>query len=75
MCLSIPAKVISVNGSSAEVEFMGVRKSVGTALLSDVKVGDYVLVHAGFAIEKISQEEAEETLKLWGEIDAAGDIG
>jgi len=72
MCLSIPGRVISIDGDSAEVDFMGVKKSVGTMLLEDVKVGDYVLVHSGFAIEKISSEEAEETIKLWEEINAAG---
>ncbi|HBT20356.1 MAG TPA: HypC/HybG/HupF family hydrogenase formation chaperone [Peptococcaceae bacterium] len=75
MCLSMPARVISINGNLAEVEFMGVKKQVGTTLLKDLKVGDYVLVHAGFAIEKISAEEAEKTLKIWEEIEAAGDIG
>lgn len=74
MCLSIPGRVISIDGDSAEVDFMGVKKDVGTMLLEDVKVGDYVLVHSGFAIEKISAEEAEETIKLWEEIDAAGNI-
>ncbi|NLO89104.1 MAG: HypC/HybG/HupF family hydrogenase formation chaperone [Clostridia bacterium] len=74
MCLSLPAKVLSIKGNLAEVDFMGVKKEVGTTLLKDIKVGDYVMVHAGFAIEKISPEEAEKTLKLWEEIEAAGNI-
>ncbi|MGI6554252.1 MAG: HypC/HybG/HupF family hydrogenase formation chaperone [Bacillota bacterium] len=75
MCLSIPSKVVSIDGEFAEVDFQGVRKSVGISFLKDVKVGDYLLVHSGFAIQKINEKEALETLKCWEEIESAGGIG
>jgi len=68
MCLAIPAKVIKVNGNLAKVDFgEGVLREVNVSLV-DVKAGDYVLVHAGYAIQVLSEEEAMETLKLWSEI-------
>ncbi|HHX94838.1 MAG TPA: HypC/HybG/HupF family hydrogenase formation chaperone [Clostridia bacterium] len=75
MCLSIPSKVVSIDGEFAEVDFQGVRKLVGISLLNDVKVGDYLLVHSGFAIQKVNEKEALETLKCWEEIESAGGIG
>jgi hydrogenase expression/formation protein HypC len=68
MCLAIPAKVISLEGDRAQVDFgEGVLREVNVTLV-DAKVGDYVLVHAGYAIQVLSEEEAFETLKLWSEI-------
>ncbi|MEM3565619.1 MAG: HypC/HybG/HupF family hydrogenase formation chaperone [Candidatus Bathyarchaeia archaeon] len=68
MCLAIPAKVVSVKGNIAKVDFGGgLIKEVDVSLV-DVKVDDYVLVHAGYAIQVLSNEEAEETLRLWSEI-------
>jgi len=68
MCLAIPAKVIKVDGNLAKVDFgEGVLREVNVSLV-DVKAGDYVLVHAGYAIQVLSEEEAVETLKLWSEI-------
>ena len=68
MCLAIPAKVIEVNGDVAKVDFgEGVLREVNVSLV-EAKVGDYVLVHAGYAIQVLSQEEAMETLRLWKEI-------
>jgi hydrogenase expression/formation protein HypC len=68
MCLAIPAKVVELNGDIAKVDFgEGVLREVNVALV-EVKVGDYVLVHAGYAIQILSEEEAMETLKLWNEI-------
>ena len=68
MCLAIPAKVIEVSGTTAKVDFgEGVLREVNVSLV-DVKAGDYVLVHAGYAIQVLSEEEAVETLKLWSEI-------
>lgn len=75
MCLSIPSKVVSVDGEYAEVDFQGVRKKVGITFVDDVKVGDYLLVHSGFAIEKISEKDALETLECWEEVERAGGIG
>jgi hydrogenase expression/formation protein HypC len=72
MCLAIPAKVVNIKGDDARVDFgEGVLREVNVMLV-DAKVGDYVLVHAGYAIEVLSEEEALETLRLWNEIlDAA----
>jgi len=68
--LGIPGKIIKIKGKMAIVDFGGVEKEAIIALLDDVKVGDYVIVHAGYAIEKLRPEEAEETLKLLREISA-----
>lgn len=68
MCLAIPAKVINVEGDEARVDFgEGVLREVNVALV-EAKVGDYVLVHAGYAIQVLSEEEALETLCLWSEV-------
>ena len=69
MCLSIPAKVISINGDKAMVSVGGTEYEAALQLFDDVKVNDYVLIHTGFAIQKISEEEALETLKLVKELD------
>ncbi|MEM3696675.1 MAG: HypC/HybG/HupF family hydrogenase formation chaperone [Candidatus Bathyarchaeia archaeon] len=68
MCLAIPAKVINIQGDKAQVDFgEGVLREVNVTLV-DAKVGDYVLVHAGYAIQVLSEEEALETISLWNEI-------
>ena len=64
MCLAIPMKVLEVKGNTALVEQGGVSKEVRIDFLDGVKPGDYVLIHAGFAIERIRPDEAEETLRL-----------
>lgn len=68
MCLAIPARVISLeSGDMAIVALEGIKKPVSTALLEEVTVGDYVLVHVGYALHKLSEEEAERTLQLMAE--------
>jgi len=68
MCLAIPGKVISIEQDKAKVDFgEGVLREVNVVLVS-ASVGDYVLVHAGYAIEVLDEKEALETLKLWNEI-------
>jgi hydrogenase expression/formation protein HypC len=68
MCLAIPAQVMSVQGEKAQVDFgEGVLRDVNITLV-DAKVGEYVLVHAGYAIQKMDEAEAKETLALWNEI-------
>ena len=68
MCLAVPGKVIEKVGNRAKVDFGdGTTREVNTMLV-EVNVGDYVLVHAGFAIEKVNKEAAEETLKLLREM-------
>lgn len=70
MCLAIPGKILSIYGTNADVDFNGAKKQVSIALLKDVCVGDYVLVHAGFAIEKINEENAALTLDLISQIES-----
>jgi len=57
MCLAIPGKILKINGQIAEINFNGIRKDVNIAMV-DVKIGDFVMVHAGFAIEKMEPELA-----------------
>ncbi len=68
MCLAIPAKVVELTGGDmATVALEGVRKQISLALVEDVGVGDFVLVHVGYALHKVSPEEAERTLALMAE--------
>jgi hydrogenase expression/formation protein HypC len=68
MCLAIPALITSINGDRAQVDFgQAVLREVNVSLV-DAKVGDYVLVHAGYAIHKLERKDALETLSLWNEI-------
>ncbi|MCS7192518.1 MAG: HypC/HybG/HupF family hydrogenase formation chaperone [Armatimonadetes bacterium] len=66
MCLAVPALVVEIleENQTAKVEIGGVRRNISLALLDDVKVGDWVLVHVGFAIQKVDEGEAERTLEL-----------
>ena len=64
MCLAIPAKIEEINESRAQVDIRGLKRSIGLQLLPDARVGEYVLVHAGFAIQRIDAAEAEETYRL-----------
>jgi len=68
MCLAIPAKVIEKKGTLGIAEIGGLRREVDLRLLEDVKVGDYVIIHAGFGIQKLDIKEAEETLSLLKEM-------
>lgn len=68
MCLAIPAKVTALEaGDMAVVALEGVKKRISVALLDDVAVDDYVLIHVGYALHKVSAEEAERTLALMAE--------
>lgn len=70
MCLAIPAKIINKepNGKNAVVDFgEGTIRKINISLV-DVKIGEYVLIHAGFAIEVLDESEAKETLRIWEEI-------
>jgi len=66
MCLAMPAKILSIEGDEAEVDFGGAIRKTNVSMV-DAKVGEYVIIHAGFAIQKVDEEEARETLKLWNE--------
>jgi hydrogenase expression/formation protein HypC len=68
MCLSIPARIISIKGNMADVSAGGAVFKAGLHMIEDVKVGDYILLHAGFAIQKISEKEALETLQIINEM-------
>ncbi len=68
MCLAIPALVKSIEGYQAEVDIDGVTRQVSIQLTPDVKVGDYVLLHTGYAINIIDEAEAEETLRILEEL-------
>ena len=72
MCLAIPARVVELLPSQqAVVDLSGVRKQVSIALVDDAQLGDYVIVHVGYAIGKIDPEEAERTLALFAELASA----
>ncbi|KUO41008.1 MAG: hydrogenase [Hadesarchaea archaeon DG-33-1] len=68
MCLAIPGKVLKIDGNVAAVDFGGVRREVRLDLLEQVREGDHVIVHVGYAIQVLDQVEAEKILKTWAEI-------
>jgi len=68
VCIGVPGQIIEVRSDSAIVELGGLKREVGTQLVDDLKPGDYVLVHAGYAIQKIDEEDAQETLALLNEM-------
>jgi len=74
MCLAIPARIISIEGEDAEADVGGVRRRIGIMLTPSVKVGDYVLLHTGYAIGVIDPTEAEETLALFRELAEVSEI-
>ncbi|RLL54330.1 HypC/HybG/HupF family hydrogenase formation chaperone [Mariprofundus sp. EBB-1] len=71
MCLAVPAIVIALNESSemATVDLSGIQKDVSTVLVDDVNIGDYLLIHVGFALHKLSEKEAISTLALFEELE------
>jgi hydrogenase expression/formation protein HypC len=74
MCLAVPGKIVSVSGELAVVDFGGVQRETNVSLV-EAKVGDYVIVHAGFAIQIVDEEDAKETIKLWEELLASQQEG
>ncbi|MBC7263007.1 MAG: HypC/HybG/HupF family hydrogenase formation chaperone [Chloroflexi bacterium] len=69
MCLAVPARVLSIEGQEAEVDLSGVRRRISVVLTPEVSVGDYVLIHTGFAINVLDEQEARETLRLFQELE------
>lgn len=69
MCLAIPAKIIAITDDSAVAEIGDVKREINLMLLPEAVVNDYVLVHAGYAIQKIDEEEAAKTLELFKQMD------
>ena len=68
MCLAVPMKVLSRDGEMGKVEQDGVARDVSFAMVPEAEVGDYVLIHAGFAIERLDQQQAADTLALLNEM-------
>ena len=75
MCLAVPGKVIQVDGKAGKVDFLGVQRQVQLDLVPEAVAGDWVLVHAGFAIHRIDDEEARETLALLRKLEAETEGG
>jgi hydrogenase expression/formation protein HypC len=75
MCLSVPARVVKIDGKMAEVSVGGAVFSAGLHMMENIRIGDYILLHAGFAIQKISEKEALETIRLLKELKDADDDG
>ncbi|MGD0353994.1 MAG: HypC/HybG/HupF family hydrogenase formation chaperone [Dehalococcoidia bacterium] len=75
MCLAVPVKIISIEGEQAEVDIGGVGRKVSITLTPEARVGDYVLLHTGYAINVLNEEEAQETLNLLERMVEAGESG
>ncbi|MDA3904469.1 MAG: HypC/HybG/HupF family hydrogenase formation chaperone [Bacteroidales bacterium] len=74
MCLSIPAKIISLNGFEAQVTVGGALRNANLQLIENPKIGDYVLLHAGFALQVISNDEANEIIEILTEIERLNNL-
>jgi len=75
MCVGVPMQVISIDGSDAVAEIDGVRRQASLMLMADeVRVGDFIIVHAGFAIAKLDEDEARQTLAMMREVFAEEDM-
>jgi hydrogenase expression/formation protein HypC len=68
MCLAVPAKITAIDGTNAVVDMGGVTRETSLLLVPDARLGDYVLIHAGFAIQTLDEGEAQETLRLLAEM-------
>lgn len=68
MCLGIPMEIIKIKGDTALAKVEGLKREVNIQFLKKVNLGDFVIIHAGFAIEKVDREKAQETLQLYGEL-------
>ena len=68
MCLAVPMKIVEIKGDEGFVESSGLKRKVNLSLLKNPKIGEYILLHAGFAIERVKDKEAKKTLKLLREI-------
>ncbi len=75
MCLAIPTLIKSIDGQRARVEIGGVERTISLTLTPEARVGDYVIVHTGFAIAVLDEQEAQETLHLFAQMEALADEG
>ena len=71
MCLAIPLKLVDINGNTATGEALGMTREIRVDFIPEPKVGDYVIVHAGFAIERLGEAQALEDLEAWKEVQDA----
>lgn len=69
MCLGIPMKLVKIDGANGVVDSAGLKKTVNLSLLKNARIGEYILIHAGFAIEKVKDSEARKTLKVLREME------
>ena len=69
MCMAKPGKILEVNGDKGLIDFDGIKKEIFLSLIPDAAPGDWILAHAGFAIERLSVGEAEETLRIFDEME------
>jgi len=67
MCIAVPMKIININGDMATVEAKGVERMVNLSLVPDLKINDRVIIHAGFVIERLTDEEADERENIWND--------
>lgn len=68
MCLAVPLKLVEINGKEAVGESMGMRRSLRVDFIDNPQLGDYVIVHAGFAIERLTEQQALEDIKAWEDV-------
>ena len=71
MCLAVPLKLIEINGTKAVGEAMGMTREVRVDFIKEPKIGDYVIVHAGFAIERLPEQQAWEDIQAWEDVENA----
>jgi len=67
MCLAVPGRIVRIEGDTGEIDFGGVIRKANISMV-EAKIGDWAVVHAGFAIEIMDEEEAQDTLRLWNEV-------
>ena len=70
MCQAVPLRLVEINGKEALGESMGLKRKIRVDFIEEPKVGDYIMVHAGFAIERVPEKQALEDLEAWAELDS-----
>lgn len=67
MCLAVPGKIVNIEGETADIDFGGIIRQASVAMI-DAEVGQWAVIHAGYAIEVMDEEEAQRTIQLWNEV-------